>query len=388
MADRLLHLWRGFLYFPMKYDRGILLSMQFPGGSFVRSILRFAASLAFALGAMAQNSSESLLTTDNAYNPIPSPDGKYIAYVRTGWGEKGVTSFGRSSLVSDVKIMNVEGTATPRTLARDFFISGWTPDSTRLVCYRDWNYALVSTEGKRTVVGRIPNDPNAYMPTEGVAYSPSFESLVWSRLITKSHRAIETVSRTIVNDEMFWEERVVPSPDGRYLAVFRQFSQMDFRVYDLRLQSWTNLGMMSIHPDKDWWYIQPDWNPWFADGSRLVFLRDSRLVITAPDGAEKTEIKIDGPAGLPVPSPDGKSIAYVTFEPRPKQVRPDLQFWGGTTIMVVATSGESKPRTVTLKNSDEVYDLKWLNNDVLVFDRVADDVFYQHARIWKVGVPR
>jgi hypothetical protein len=145
---------------------------------------------------------------------------------------------------------------------------------------------------------------------------------------------------------------------------------------------------LSIHPDKDWWYIQPDWNPWFADGSRLVFLRDCTLVIATPGGTEKTEIRIDGSAGLPMPSPDGKSIAYVTFEPCPKQVCPDLQFWGGTTIMVVATAGESKPRTVTMKNPDEVYDLKWLNNGALIFDRVADDVFYQHARIWKVAVPR
>ncbi len=69
-------------------------------------------------------------------------------------------SFGRSSLVSDVKIMNADGTATPRTLAADFFLSGWTPDSSSVVCYRDWKYALVSTEGKPTMEGRIPNDPN------------------------------------------------------------------------------------------------------------------------------------------------------------------------------------------------------------------------------------
>jgi hypothetical protein len=50
-----------------------------------------------------------------------------------------------------------------------------------------------------------------------------------------------------------------------------------------------------------------------------------------------------------VPLPDGKSIAYITFEPRPKQVRPDLQFWGGTTIMVVPTSGESKPAQLLSK---------------------------------------
>ncbi len=55
--------------------------------------------------------------------------------------------------------------------------------------------------------------------------------------------------------------------------------------------------------------------------------------------------------------------------------------------MVPVTAG-AKSRMVTLKNPDEVYDLKWLSNDTLVFDRVADEVFYRHARIWKAAVPR
>jgi hypothetical protein len=337
---------------------------------------------------MAQNFSESLLTTDNAYNPIPSPDGKYVAYVRTGWGKGFVTGFGRSSLVSDIKVASIGTTSTPRTVAKNYFLSGWTPDSTQLVCYRDWKYALVSIDGRPILEGRIPNDPNNHPATEWAAYSPSLATIVWSRHIDDSYAAIETPSGTVVREEGFRHERVVPSPDGRYLAVFGEFPQGDLRVYDHRLELWTDLGRISVHPDNDWWYIQPHWNPWFADGSRLVFLRDSTLVITTPDGSEKTEIKVDGRAGLPVPSPSGLSVAYVTFEPRPMQVRPDLQFWGGTTILVVAVTAGSKPRIVAPKNPDEVYDLKWLNESTLVFDRVADEVFYGHARIWKASIPR
>ncbi len=351
-------------------------------------VLLFASLLILALGAVAQNSNESLLTTDNAYNPIPSPDGRYVAYVSTGWRREGTIGFGRSSLVSDINIVSMRTTSTPRILAKDYFLSGWTPDSTQLVCYRDWKYALVSTDGKRIMEGRIPNDPNKHPATEWVAYSPSLATILWSRPIDNSHGAIETPDRTVVREEVFRQERVVPSPDGRYLAVFGEFPQADLRVYDLRLESWTDLGTISIHPDKDWWYIQPDWTPWFADGSQLVFLRDSTLVITTPDGGQKTEIKIDGPAGLPVSSPSGQSVAYVTFEPHPSQGRPDLQFWGGTTILVVPVTAGAKSRMVTLKNPDEVYDLKWLSNDTLVFDRVADEVFYRHARIWKAAVPR
>jgi hypothetical protein len=53
--------------------------------------------------AQAQATNETLLSAENAYNPIPSPDGKYIAYVRTGWGKPGGSGgFGRSNLVSEL----------------------------------------------------------------------------------------------------------------------------------------------------------------------------------------------------------------------------------------------------------------------------------------------
>jgi hypothetical protein len=82
--------------------------------------------------------------------------------------------------------------------------------------------------------GRIPNDPNKHPATEWVAYSPFLATILWSRLIDNSHGAIETPDRTVVREEVFRRERVVPSPDGRYLAVFGEFPQADLRVYDLR----------------------------------------------------------------------------------------------------------------------------------------------------------
>jgi hypothetical protein len=51
------------------------------------AVLLLFSTLRHAPGARAQNSSESLFTADNAYNPIPSPDGRHVAYVRAGWGE-------------------------------------------------------------------------------------------------------------------------------------------------------------------------------------------------------------------------------------------------------------------------------------------------------------
>jgi Tol biopolymer transport system component len=348
----------------------------------------FFSVLIIASEARAQEYTETLLSTDNAYNPIPSPDGRYIAYVRTGWGEKSWIGFGRASLVSDVKIVNMEGAPASKTLAQDYFLSGWTPDSTHLLCFRDGKYILLSIDGKVGRKGNIPNDQKLNSFSEWVAYLPTIGSIVWNRQVDKSYRVIETKGQTIVKEKGFWGERVVPSPDGRYLAVFKEFSKTNLRVYDIRSQTWTDLGEVTIHPDKDWLYIQPNWSPWFADGSRLVFLRDSTLVISSPDGIQQTEGKINEVAGLPVPSPDGESVAYVTYEPRPMRARPDLQFWGGTIIWVVPASAGATPRAVTQKSQDEVYDLKWINNDTVVFDRVADEVFYKQARVWKAAVPR
>jgi len=354
------------------------------------SVLLIASISILALVPNAQNPAESLLTTENAYNPIPSPDGKYIAYVRTGWGEKVFSSFGRSSLVSDVKIIDLaDAASSPRTIAKGYFTAGWTPDSVDIVCYRDWNYSLVSIDGKQIHKGRIPNNPaRADLASEWAGYSAFLGTFVWSRVIDSSHGALEMPGRTVAKGKPIWNGRVIPSPNGRYLAVFGGNTTTELRIYDLQLQLWTDLGGITIHPDTNWSYIQPDWNPWFADSSRLVFLKNTALEIATPDGTHRTEITIEGSAGLPTPSPDGQSIAYVTFDPRPQQGRPDLQFWGGTTILVVAALPGSPPRTVSLKNSDEVYDLKWLNNNALVFDRVADEPFYKHARIWRAAVIR
>lgn len=240
---------------------------------------------------------------------------------------------------------------------------------------------------KKAKKSQIPNDPNhPELRAEWVAYAPSFATLIWSRAVDESHRAIETPDRVVMHTSGFSKERVAPSPDGRYLAVFGESSQPHLRIYDLQLESWTDLGLISIHPDKDWSYIQPDWNPWFADGSRLVFVRESAIVIAKPDGITDSEIKVNGRAGLPTASPDGKMIAFVTFEPSPRKIRSDLQFWGSTTIWVTLASGASEFRHLTAKNQDEVLDLKWLNNDAVVFDRIADEPFYSRARIWKAAL--
>ena len=330
---------------------------------------------------------ETLLSTENAYNPIPSPDGKYIAYVRTGWGRpRGSGGFGRSNLVSEVVISDAGGNLVTKNPVTDAFLSGWTPDSTHLVCYRDGEYSLVSLDGEHSSRERLPGASNV-IGTERVSYLPSL-GMIWSRH-DGFHTVIETSNGTLAQHDGWQGDLIAPSPDGRYVAIAGGWSQSHLWVYNINLKKWVDLGEAEIHPDREWDYIKPSWNPWFEGSSRLAYFTHdySVLSISTPDGGERTDIKVGGKAGLATPSPDGQSVAYVTFEPRPQKSRPDLQFWGGTRVWIVPLGANPEPRLLTLKSLDETYDLRWLDGHTLVFDRVADVLFYKQARIWKAEVP-
>ncbi|HEV3220655.1 MAG TPA: hypothetical protein VGZ48_12845 [Candidatus Acidoferrales bacterium] len=334
----------------------------------------------------AQESSETLFSQENAYNPIPSPDGKLVAYVRTGWDRpKGVGGFGRADLLSDVLVMTSDGAPVTKKPLADSFLAGWTPDGMNLVCFRDYFYGLVTLKGKRTMDGNLELKGGVVGP-ERVAYIPSRKTIGWSRMGSRHNTLIEFQGGTIARNDAWLGEFLVPSPDGRYLAVY---GEKGLWVYSMQLGFWFDLGPAKIVDDfYEWSYIQPSWSPWFADSSHLAFFTKSSLVISNPSGSEKTSIPIDERAGLATPSPDGKAVAYVTFDPTPMKIRPDLQFWGGTTIWVISTAAGAKPVAVTQKNPARTYDVKWLNDDSLLFDRVDDVSFFQSSHIWKVRVTR
>jgi Tol biopolymer transport system component len=349
-------------------------------------VLVFSAVL-LVLSAPAQTPSESLLSMENAYNPIPSPDGKHIAYVRTGWGRpKGSHGFGRSNLVSEVAVIDASGRLIEKNPVANAFLSGWTPDSTDLVCYRDGEYSLVSMNGKHSSKGRLPGATNV-IGTERVSYLPRSGTVIWSQQ-DGFHTVLVTPNGVLAEHSGWQGPLIAPSPDGRYVAITGDWQQSHLWVYDMDRETWADLGEAKIHPDRDWDYIKPSWSPWFPDSTRLAYFthENSVLSISTPDGQRRTDIQINGIAGLAAPSPDGHLLAYVTFDPRPRKQRPDLQFWGGTRVWVASLIGKPEPRAVTQKSIDETYDLRWANDHTLVFDRVADVVFYKQSRIWKAEV--
>ena len=371
--------------------------------------------VAFASHVWARTATAEVLlsATENAYNPVPSPDASLIAYVRTGWGRpSGTGGFGRSNLVSEVMLMSADGRAASGGPLADAFLYGWTSDGKNIVCFRDGEYSIVSTGGEVLASGRRRLWSDASDVSERVAFLSSEGAALWVQNYytdikrVRLSRSSESMTRNFVRSvirspsedvvklpfHLNGDEMIVPSPDERYLALVRTQPRGEVQrlwVYDRRNSSWADLGAITIHPDESWNYVNASWNPWFADSARLVFLSASGIVVSTPDG--KTRLTVHRPkqsAGLVVPSPDGGLIAYATFEPRPMKMRADLKFWGGSTVWVVAVAPNSKPRALTTRDRDTTYSIHWLGNQQLVFDRVADELFYSKARLWRVEVTR
>ena len=177
---------------------------------------------------------------------------------------------------------------------------------------------------------------------------------------------------------------IVPSPDERFLAIASP-SYGELHVYDTVKRTLVSLGNITIHPDSNWDWSKPSWNPWFPDGKHLAFLSGSSLVVASPDGKQRHELFKADHGGLAIPSPDGSLIAYATFSPRPRKYRDDLKFWEGSVLWVVPSKGGT-PTQITKPSKDETYDLRWLTKDSLIFDRIAEGMFNEDARIWTVQV--
>ena len=340
--------------------------------------------------ATAAQRKETQLFDFNAYEPVPSPDGKLIAYVLTGRKEDRLGGLGRSHLRSDIRFCDPGGQTLP-ILETEGFLGEWLSDSSDVVRYRDWKFGLISPEGNRQFDSMLrlqdTHAPMIKQMPERVAYLPKSRRFVWLEY-TDTSTVLQTLVGPIARFEGMpvWISAVpVPSPDGRYLAMGELPPHRTLWVYDTVNKTLANLGKVTIHPDPNWDYIKPGWNPWFADGKHLAFFSGDSLYISTPSGKQRRKLLKAERGGLAIPSPDGRSIAYATFSPRQSKFRKDLEFWGGSTLWIVPTAGGA-PTQVTNPSEDETYDLRWLRRDSLIFDRISEGIFNEHSRIWTVSV--
>jgi Tol biopolymer transport system component len=348
--------------------------------------------LFFSPSPLSQPSREELISeTESAYNPIPSPDGKMIAYVRTGRWEKGSGGFGQSNLRSEVKIMDSQGRILTDIPLAETFLAGWTADGKHLICHRNWGYFLVSLDGEKSKAVSYSADI-----VDRGTYLESLDAMVFVEHFYQPSRGVLRTADEVVarNNESHLGEMLVPSPDRRYVAAIDVTRWADdlLWVYDLQNKSWANLGKATVHPsiiypNNNWDWMQATWDPWYRDSSHLAFISGSSIVVSTPDGKSRQTIAEPGcPIGLATPSPDGKLIAYVTFDAELNKEQPHWTFWGNTRVWVVPTVPGAKARPVTNRASETTLDLRWLNNREIVFDRLPQESFTNHARLWKVRV--
>jgi hypothetical protein len=343
------------------------------------------------LSTLAFGQHERLFSELNAYNPVPSPNGESVAFVEVGWGRGSIGGFGRSNLTPTIRLADKSGKRLDDT-GVERFLGEWLADSSAVVCFRDHFFGLLSAAGSLLSSGPQPMAPppkvGGYVPSERVAYLSLKNTYVWLET-TPTRTLLQTPNGPIgkIDNPLPPSDLLIPSPDGGYLAIAGTMPGQGFHlwVYDIGNHTSSDLGDVTIHPGDDWDYIKPSWNPWFRDSSHLTYFSNGALFISSPDGRDRRKITHVNNAGLPVPSADGSHIAYVTFVPRPMNLRPDLHFWGDSTIWVIETAG-GKAVPVTKTNPDTTLDLRWLDDSTLLFDRISDVPFYGHSRIWTVDL--
>jgi hypothetical protein len=361
-----------------------------------RKITRIFLITALSASAQSHLAEPRLLLPDNAYNPIPSPDGKFIAYVATGFGanKNGIhMGLGRASLHSDVGLLESSGKQVNASFVPDNFLAGWTADSQSLVSYRDWTYSILTLDGRTVETGKMPVASPSRNASERIAFLNDLRRPVWIAFdgTALSLQTGEQTRMPISNKgpTIYVEPVLVPSPNGRYIALMT-WARRNWAlwIYDRKLDQWANLGEAIISPDKDWDWLKPSWDPWFADSASLAYFTPAGLTISSPDGNNRRILFApDRAGGLATPSPDGHSVAYVTLESRPMKSRPDIKYWGDTSVWVVSTKEGSTPRQITAIDPDMTSTLHWHGNNSLVFDRIRENIFDMHARMWEVAVP-
>lgn len=343
--------------------------------------------LLFSLCASAQIQ----LSDENAYNPVPSPDAKTIAAVRTGWGNGLFAGLGRSHLVSEVITLDRSGRLlTPKPLGVSF-IAEWSKAG--IVSFRDWSYSLLPADGGTVQKGRICRAPSLRYPNpkcaERVSYLTTLHAFVsvskeFDEALVTSHGRLSSRHQ---GDG--YADLVAPSPDERYVALGPDRPGRLLSVYDLQEKSWVDLGGIVVSPDPGWNWMEPSWNPWLADSSGLTFFTSEGLVLASADGRQRRVVlRTAEPAGLAVPSPDGRLIAYATFASRPPtDGMGNAPIWNCTGVWVVGVQTSVEPLRVAGPTLESTLDLRWLDDNHLVYDRVEAD-YPPKARIWMVEVPR
>jgi Tol biopolymer transport system component/HEAT repeat protein len=352
----------------------------------------------------ATSATESVFPSRNGTRPQTSPDGQWIAYEETGWGRPGGSGgFGRSNLISISHVARID--ATEDRVVSDMFLVGWMSDSKRVGTARDGfaaisdfdghvvaefgnsgpeTYQFSSAQPVDWTKGDLRSQFGAFMPHqkhldgsenygfgEGGAFSPDGK---WYGVLQDNKEmfllAVDGQRMPIKMREGFsrWPPSTKWSPDGRYLQLSGDSSWL---IVDLHAR---NASYEIKNVDGR---IVPggcssrcDGNPWSKDGTRLAFVRNGQIWVSDAIGKNAKQITFDSTRKVsPVFSRDGKSIAYLTWQPDNRRQYPRL---GPTDLWVVDVESTLALR-VTSPATARINSLDWLDDHTLIFDRLQDE---------------
>ena len=247
----------------------------------------------------------------SASNPQLSPDGSRMVYTR-GWIDP--KSDDRES---ELWMMDADGERN-RFLA-DGSSATWSPDGTRIAylaegepggnqIYVRW----MDDEGATSQITRMTKSPS------NLRWSPDSESIAFTRAVDTS------VELTIAMPSAPAGAEWTPSPKVVERPVYRRDRQgyVDDTYTHLFVVS-ANGGAVRQLTDGDWNHSAGEWT---ADGNELVFsslrVEDAELqwrhseiyAVSVEDGEIRQLTDRRGPDSNPLPSPDGRYIAYMGDE--------------------------------------------------------------------------
>lgn len=247
----------------------------------------------------------------SASNPQLSPDGSQIVYTR-GWIDP--TSDARKS---EIWIMDADGDR--KRLLAEGSSPTWAPDGTRIAylaegepegnqIYVRW----MDAEGASSQVTRMTHSPS------NLRWSPDSEHIAFNRSVETSVDLTINMPSAPAGAEWTASPKVVERP------VYRRDRQgyVDDAYTHLFVVS-ADGGAVRQLTDGDWNHSAGEWT---ADGEDLVFsslrVEDAELqwrhseiyAVSVEDGEIRQLTDRRGPDSNPLPSPDGRYIAYMGDE--------------------------------------------------------------------------
>jgi len=214
-------------------------------------------------------------------------------------------------------------------LGGDEVVVGWSKDGKSLLLqglmqdeiYYDMFYFMDINSGEAKVVGDFREDD--FESIQYAEWSPDERYVLFSALDGKGMSSIyrldmtdgslKTITQGYHDEEPKW------SPDGKYITFMRLREEESNPSIDIWYADADGNEFKCITKGESDTHLEATWSP---DGKKIAFLRSNRdadaknelVLYSIESGEERVLVKDEEYKYLPVFSPDGKEVAFVSFE--------------------------------------------------------------------------